>query len=171
MSARTDAKWAEKKWAVIEGPYRYWWHRKFEDGDGLTVFGMLNPSKADAKRNDPTSRRCVDFAQTWNSNAVILVNLYAAMSTDPDALQEMDNPIGPRNLQFVDLACDMLRKEGGQFVVAWGTHNIARLQAPRFLTRIRDNGVIPMHLGLTEKGLPRHPLFAPANSELEVYGW
>lgn len=171
MIALGDVGWAEKRGAVIDGAYRYWWHRKFEDGNGVTVFGMLNPSKADSERNDPTSRRCVDFAQTWNTRAVVLVNLYAAIATEPDEMYEMDDAVGKMNWQYIDLACKLVKKEGGQFVVAWGGHPLAKLRSSAMLSRLQSAGVIPMHMGLIQNGAPRHPLYTPANVELETYGW
>lgn len=168
---RKEILWATvAKQAVIIGDYRYWWHRKFTTGKGVTVFGMLNPSKANKDRNDPTSRRCVQFARDWDTAAVVLVNLYAAISTEPDELLELDDPVGPRNWDYINEACELIHKEGGRFVIAWGVHRMAVPQAPAFLDFIEKRKMIPMHLGLTQGGQPRHPLYAPSGTELEEYG-
>ena len=152
------------------GTYRYWWHRKFEIGKGVTVFGMLNPSIANRKRNDPTSRRCIDFARMWDSRAVIIVNLFAAVSTQPDAILELDDPVGPRNWDFVGEACRILHQEGGRFVVAWGASPMALSRVGPFVKFIREHGVTPYCLSLTKDGAPRHPLMVPAHERLRLYG-
>lgn len=53
-------------WAVISdcGRYRYELGRRWDDGP-LLEFDMLNPSTANAERNDPTIVRCVGFAKSW----------------------------------------------------------------------------------------------------------
>lgn len=173
MTPRDQIDLDADKFAVIEDPYRYWLHRRFPDGYGVTVFGMLNPSKADGRRNDPTTRRCIDFAQTWNSSVVVLVNLFAAIATDPDEMLEMDDPRGPRNRAFIEFACDLVNKEkkDSQFVVAWGAHSIAPKASPWFMSILQRKGVMPVHMGLVQNGAPRHPLYTPSNVELETYGW
>lgn len=160
----------ERRVAIIEGEYRYWLHQRLPRGKGVTVFNMLNPSRADARRNDPTARRCIDFATAWGSELVVLVNMFAARSPDPDDLLEHDAPEGFYNRGYIEHAARLVRKMGGQYVVAWGGHSIARLQAPSLMAFIRACGATPMHLGLTKEGQPRHPLYLNSNQELLAYG-
>lgn len=169
--AHSEIVWAgTKAQAVIIGPYRYWWHRKFPDGKGVCVFGMLNPSIANRDRHDPTTRRVCDFARQWGYNSVVIVNLYAAIATEPDDLLEMDNPVGPRNEEFINYALDLIGREGGFLCVAWGAHRLAKLREEAFMELVNKRTLIAHHLGITKEGGPRHPLYAPANTEPALYG-
>jgi hypothetical protein len=56
-------------WAEIDptGQYRYLLGREWEPSKGRVVFVMLNPSIADEKQDDPTLRKCVEFAKGGGS--------------------------------------------------------------------------------------------------------
>lgn len=56
--------------------YRYSLYREWGTG-GLCTFVLLNPSTADAVNDDPTNRRCINFAKQWGFGAVCHVNLFA----------------------------------------------------------------------------------------------
>ena len=58
------------------GRYRYRLTRRWGDG-GAVAFVMLNPSTADAEKDDPTIRRCIGFAREWRFGRLIVVNLFA----------------------------------------------------------------------------------------------
>lgn len=53
--------------AVIDrtGKFRYLLERTWNTEDPPAVFIMLNPSTADELEDDPTIRRCVNFAKKW----------------------------------------------------------------------------------------------------------
>ena len=43
----------------------------------LILFIGLNPSTADETKNDPTIRRCINFAKDWGYGGVMIANLFA----------------------------------------------------------------------------------------------
>jgi len=47
------------------GKYRYFLSREIGQELGVATFIMLNPSTADATKNDPTIRKCMGFARKW----------------------------------------------------------------------------------------------------------
>ena len=48
--------------------YRYFLERHWNlDGNKTVLFIGLNPSIADANIDDPTIRRCINFAKTWGN--------------------------------------------------------------------------------------------------------
>jgi hypothetical protein len=47
---------------------------------------MLNPSDADAKKDDPTTRRLTHFTRAWGYDGWIAANLYPFVSSDPKAM-------------------------------------------------------------------------------------
>jgi hypothetical protein len=68
------------------GRFRYRLGRRWAEGPTV-AFVLLNPSAADAYSDDPTVRRCVDFARRWGYGALAVVNLYAYVATDPEDLR------------------------------------------------------------------------------------
>lgn len=56
-------------------------------------FIMLNPSTADANIDDPTIRRCVNFAKREGFPAISVINLTSVRSTKPRALLKMRGDI------------------------------------------------------------------------------
>jgi len=58
---------------------------------------MLNPSAADAFRDDPTIRRCMGFAQQWGYGSLSVGNLFAWRSHRPADLRLSEDPAGPEN--------------------------------------------------------------------------
>jgi hypothetical protein len=145
--------------------YRYWLHRFWHSGKKTTVFVMLNPSTADGLVNDPTVRRCMGFAHAFGTRGIIVVNLFAARSTKPDKLLEMDDPIGPKNDEYIFHACRLARL----VVCGWGSHRLAEPRYRHVLGIVREAGKTPMCFGKTKHGAPQHPLYVPAARPLEVF--
>lgn len=150
------------------GKYRYWLSRAWDDKLPVVCWVMLNPSTADAKDDDPTIRRCVNFARSWNAGGIYVVNLFAFRSPDPAALGGAKDPVGPMNDYFVHQCA-----AGGRFgkkrlavVAAWGAHGNFRDRDQAVLALLRDSGVTPQCLGLTKSGQPRHPLYVGAEQPL-----
>src|SRR5579885_902200 len=79
--------------------YRYTLTRVWGDQAGeRCAFILLNPSTADAEKDDPTIRRCISYARRWGFAGLEILNLFAWRSTDPRALRMVPDPVGPMNL-------------------------------------------------------------------------
>ena len=131
--------------------YRYWLRRIWSRKLPQCTFIGLNPSTADGASDDPTLRRCVNFAKSWGFGSLLLVNLFAMRATHPKMLRQAIDPIGPRN----DLWLKRAVNESSIVIAAWGNGG-------DFCQR--QSQVIPslgkLHcLGTTAKGMPRHPLY------------
>jgi hypothetical protein len=129
------------------------WRRWAPAGPWVMLVG-LNPSTADARRNDPTIRRCIGFARDWGYGGVWVLNLFAFRATDPRDLKAASDPIGPRNDAW-------LRRIAGRcerVVAAWGNHGrlLDRSEAVRAMLGARLS-VIRLNAG----GEPAHPLYLP----------
>ena len=113
---------------------------------------MLNPSTADARRDDPTIRRCMGFARLWGYSVLEVRNLFAWRATDPRELLTAPDPTGgprgDRELQAVAKA-DLV-------IAAWG----ARVPFARDREALALLGGCDLKcLGRTRNGQPRHPLY------------
>jgi hypothetical protein len=55
------------------GQYRYWLRRPAtcKPEVGTALFCMLNPSTADATKDDPTIRRCRGFSESWRCAGIV----------------------------------------------------------------------------------------------------
>lgn len=145
--------------AVAEGEFRYllWRNWGFER---WMLFVMLNPSTADASVDDPTIRKCKEFARRRNRNLVV-ANLYAYRATDPRNLKAAGYPVGPDNDYWLRLALETLNP---RVVVAWGAGRAITGEIAGALTG-RDLWC----LGRTKSGNPRHPLFLSYATTLEKW--
>jgi hypothetical protein len=125
---------------------------------------MLNPSTADADKDDPTIRSCIRLAQKWKCGGIIVVNLFAFRATDPKDLKKAGYPIGLENDEWI-------RRSVGQchpIVAAWGVN--AEPGRSCFVKRmLREIGVPIQCLGTTKQGMPKHPLFIPASQQLIAF--
>jgi hypothetical protein len=147
--------------AVIDGVYRYFlWRRVCEVGSRRVLFIMLNPSTADATKDDATLRRCVGFACRWRFSFVDVCNLFALRSTNPKSLTEADDPIGPSNDEWIVRAST----SASLIIVAWGAHRITLERAPAVLRLLGNRHT--HSLGTTRYGNPRHPLDVPRSASL-----
>ena len=68
--------------------YRYLLTRQVGFGDKRVTFLMLNPSTADEERNDPTIRRCINFANAWGFGWLDVTNLSSLRATNPKEMLE-----------------------------------------------------------------------------------
>lgn len=76
--------------------YRYALWRQFGESERCAAFIMLNPSTADAETDDPTIRRCVDFAASWGCGRLLVLNLFAVRATSPKDMKAHTAPSGRR---------------------------------------------------------------------------
>ena len=141
-----------------DGRYRYALWRTWNTGLPTVLFLGLNPSTADAERDDPTVRRCIGFAKRWGYGTLCIGNLFALRTSSPRVLRRSTFPIGPQN----DLWLRRLAAEADLIVAAWGA-------AGAWMDRDREvrNMFGPMMcLGSTVGGQPRHPLYVPRDARL-----
>ena len=140
------------------GRYRYRLTRQWGPGEPL-VFVMLNPSTADAERDDPTIRKCIGFARRLGFHGVDVVNLFAYRATSPRALWAAPpaQRQGPGNRKALAEAF-----AGKTVVLAWGAHaRRAWLLARRTERAARRTASRVRVLKRLSDGIPAHPLMLP----------
>jgi hypothetical protein len=150
------------------GMYRYELTRTWDATVGRVCWIMLNPSAADAAVDDPTIRRCMGFARDWGYGGITVLNLFAYRATDPrhlvDANEAGIEVVGPLNAQRLCSVAPM----APLVVAAWGTRGSYRNQAAKALQLLAGFQVDVLCLGTTKDGHPRHPLYVPAGTPLEI---
>lgn len=138
--------------------YRYRLERAWDkriSRQSTVAFVGLNPSTADANKDDPTIRKCTAYAQRWQYKKLIMVNLFAWRATDPIDLLAADEPIGKLNNRHLDEAI----AQSALVLACWGEHGTLlnrsaefRQQYARRLYCLKTNA----------SGEPTHPLYLPA---------
>lgn len=148
--------------------YKLW--RIWSEEERLLVVVGLNPSTADETADDPTIRRCIDYAKRWDCGGLQMLNLFGVRATDPKAMLAADDPVGPDNKDAFDDVLGKLRGRPAPIVLcAWGAHGSHMDQDEHALGWLDWPDITPMCLGLTKGGMPRHPLYMPKDAPLSPY--
>ena len=152
--------------------YRYILFREvqLEQGspdNGVLVFIMLNPSTANAEKNDPTIRKCLGFAKDWGYGRLEVVNLFAYRSPEPRDLaraEGTDITGGRHNHDAIQEAV----QNANLVVCAWGgasslparfKKGALKNRSKEVLDLIKAQGKQPYTISakLTASGQPQHP--------------
>ena len=118
------------------------------------LFIMLNPSTADHEQDDPTLRRCMDFAKQWGYGGLYIGNLYSFRAADPRTLLKVSKFSHRDNYKHISTMaqqCQLL-------VCAWGNYPIIKkLGTPlNILKQLNQK----LHcIALSKTGTPKHPLY------------
>jgi hypothetical protein len=139
------------------GCYRYWLTRTWDKSRPAVCWLMLNPSTADAIRDDPTIRRCLGFARRWGHGGIVVVNLFAWRAADPAELARIVDPVGPENDAAV-----RSHAQGLRVIAAWGSKGDLQGRAESVLQHLKRFRV--ECLGVTSAGQPRHPLYVASET-------
>lgn len=146
------------------GTYRYTLTRELDATRPRTLVVIgLNPSTADARRDDPTVRREIGFAQRWGFGRLVKLNAYAFRATDPRVMHAAagrgEDIVGPRN--DATIAAAIAAARDGLVLVAWGRH--ARPDRVAALVRLLA-GTDARCLRTNQDGSPVHPLYQRATA-------
>ncbi|WEV41989.1 DUF1643 domain-containing protein [Bifidobacterium sp. ESL0682] len=138
--------------------YRYLLTRTWDDSLPKAAFILLNPSTADAEKNDSTVECCIKYAQQWKadkSGGIIILNLFAFTTSDPEELAAFGYPIGPQNdHQFRVLGAAFRDGLVNHIVVGWGGNR----PKERICKVIQLLGDVKIEcLMKNADGSPRHP--------------
>lgn len=150
--------------AVISdcGKYRYSLSRVWDENKPRVLFIMLNPSTADAEKNDPTITRCIGFAKDWGYGGLYVVNLFSLRATNPKDLLAAHFVVGVENEKWFRRMSALAHL----VVCAWGNSPIVNKLQKRLDHTWKPLSWIdkskPLHyLELSNDGTPKHPLYLP----------
>lgn len=151
---------------------RYSLSRRFEYPDTpfahLALFVMLNPSTADALKDDPTIRRLNGFTKAWGLSGFDVVNLFAHRATNPKELLTACHPATYSRQELDEDAFlePVLKRPYALICYAWGAG--VPFNRDRRFVRMAESWTIqkPWAFGYTKNGFPLHPLRLPASQKL-----
>lgn len=142
------------------GKYRWMLSREWNLSLPTVCWVMLNPSTADASIDDPTIRKCIQFAKSWNCGSLIVVNLFAYRATIPTDMKKVFDPVGGKCDEHISNA-----NSGSDFTVfAWGKYAGAK-QRSEMVTKAVGKGRF-FCLGKNINGSPKHPLYLSIKTPL-----
>ena len=128
----------------------------------MLAYIMLNPSTADADKDDATIRRCIRFSQAEGFSAIEVVNLFAYRATDPRALKRAGYQVGPSNNSQLALTA----AEADVVCIAWGVNAHGLARPVEVLMLLRRLKIQPHCLRITRSGYPQHPLMLPTSCRM-----
>jgi hypothetical protein len=152
------------------GCYRYRLERDWSGSDLFAekksvLFIMLNPSTASEDKDDPTIRRCQDFAQAWGFSRLIVCNLFSYCATKPQVMIGQADPVGPQNDEYIMQAS----REVSLIIVAWGKKGNHLDRADRVLKMLWAAELKIHCLRVNGDLSPEHPLYLPAKLNPALY--
>ncbi|WP_255477068.1 DUF1643 domain-containing protein [Synechococcus sp. A15-60] len=137
----------------------------------VLLFVGLNPSRADADRDDPTLRRLQGFAQAWGHHQLVVLNLFARISPAPVALRRCADPVGENTDRvLIRWFQGWASHPGWDLWLGWGAagglhqRDQQVVQMLKQSLRHRRAGTAPLAMGTTRSGQPRHPLYLSSGS-------
>lgn len=136
---------------------------------------MLNPSTADAEIDDPTIKRCIQFAEREGCGELRVVNLFSFRSKDPEDLLKADDPVGPDADVYIDRMFHHDTKRT-LIIAGWGAKpvrpfwykNIHSQRVASILEKAYLAGHKIWSLGINKCGSPKHPLYIHSDAKLKI---
>ena len=170
-----------EKRAIISNSnlYRYELHRTWDIDKGEVLFIMLNPSTANAWKDDLTTIRCINFAKKWGYGGISIGNIYPYRTKKPKHLRqwmkmrfEEDYPeVNDLNISHVQA----MANEADLIVCAWGCNYkggipdwVEELDNLHYLELCKDRKTPKHPLGNLSKDL--RPIKFNEDFEINAYG-
>ena len=140
------------------GQYRYYLTRIWDEDKGKVLFIMLNPSTADAEKDDATTTRCINYAKKWGYGGIMIGNIYPYRTKSPKILKKWLKRYGglgilPHAYYMNTSNVKRMAEEADLVICAWGGNYKG---TPKWL---KELNVSQHYLELSKDGLtPKHPL-------------
>lgn len=152
-----------KKDAILseDRKYRYILSRIWDEAKPTVLFIGLNPSTADETTDDPTIRRCINFAKSWRYDGILMANLFAFRSTNSKGLYTEQDPVGSANDFYIKEYSDKPKLT----IACWGNHG-------NFINHSEEVCKLVNSLyclDINKSGEPKHPLYVKHNTTPKPY--
>lgn len=143
-----------RRWRYV---LRRWWSKVRP----IIKFIGLNPSSADEKQDDNTTRLLINAAKKWGYGGVDVYNLFAYKATEPDEMKRADDPVGVENDVWLQTIVT------GPVVACWGENGSFRNRGDDVLEMLRPLEPLAFAVDYTKSGQPHHPLYLPNDTTLK----
>ena len=117
---------------------------------------MLNPSTADEKRDDPTIRRLIGFAKREGYGGIWVDSLNDFRATDPKNMMAAGKEACSEANR--NLLASILEGRYKEILCGWGALGNWNGMADTFSDWARRTETPLRCLGMTARGMPKHPL-------------
>ena len=141
--------------------YRYALWRVWNLSRPILLQIGLNPSVANEIKDDPTITRGIVRADRNGFGGFIMANLYAFISTKPEALLGDDDFVG----EFTDYYLKQMIELSERQLCGWGSFKPVAKRASIILSMLKE----PYCLGSNVDGQPKHPLYVGYNVPMMLY--
>ena len=141
--------------------YRYILSRTWDETKSTVLFIGLNPSTVDENEDDPTIRRCINFAKSWGYGGILMANLFAYRATNPRELYSEQDPIGSDNDFYIKEYAD----KSEMIIACWGNHGRFNNRSQKVYDLIGSLNC----LGTNKNGEPKHPLYIRSDTKPKPY--
>lgn len=146
------------------GQFRQQLLRVWDDTKPVLPFGLLNPSVAGQRladgteKEDPTSRKCIGFAQRMGYGGMVIFNLFDYCATKPAVLKSAQYP---RSYDADDWILRAAAMGHGTVICGWGANARGLSRPVEVLRMLFRAGYAPKALRLLADNTPEHPLMLP----------
>lgn len=127
----------------------------------IILWIMLNPSTANAIKDDQTIATIVRFSERWGYHRLMVGNLYAFRTKHPKIMWRAEKSgidiVGPRNDECLLRMIALVRASGGDIIAAWGKN--AKPDRERAVHALAGEMKC---LDINLDGTPVHPLYQPS---------
>ena len=143
------------------------------------IFIGLNPSLSDAIYIDNTTKKIIKICKNYNYGRLIIINLFALISSSPEKLLIHAKPVGYLNNKFINKNLKYWSEnENCDLWLGWGNNGtfLKRNQKiykkiVKFYSRKKNNFEKPsgpLFIKKTIKDNPIHPLYCSDKSILQI---
>lgn len=154
------------------GTHRFLLQRAWDEGKPTVMFIGLNPSRADAKTDDATIIRCVNFAKAWGYGSMYFGNLYSYRtpyvykSKDDEAWEPLVDNLPYATTHETNHFLRRMITDSQKIVCCWGSWSFITERAEEVKEMVKGKGFC---FGINANGSPKHPLYLPNNSTLKPF--
>lgn len=129
--------------------YRYSLGRIWQPSDDIAMCIGLNPSTANAEKDDPTITTLIRVLRGLGYGGFIMVNLYGLISSKPETLLTAPDPLGENEIIVSEnsILCDTV-------IFCWGNFKQAQTRALKMIGDYPNAKCF----GINSNGSPMHPL-------------
>ena len=147
-----------------DGLYRWTLTRRWGEG-GTVCWIMLNPSTADAEKDDPTIRSIIKRSRLWGYGGLVVVNRFPLRTPFPETCRKWARR-APSDVTIHNAVVMKVQMRHADLIVAaWGAVDWLEGTADEF----------ELHcIGTTASGAPKHPLargkhWVPEDTPSQLY--